>query len=91
MHLNKWIWKHDDDEYLKIFCKSWKFGARSNVEPFLSLAGFLESFCKFWRTELAAMLSPSPVLRRFEEIVFDLAAMFEFKLSLRIFYELAVM
>ena len=69
------------------------FGARSNVEPFLGLTGIFEELCKFWILELAAMLSPFPVLRIFEKLWFDLTAMFESNPSSRISvdYELAAM
>ena len=69
------------------------FGSRSNVEPFLGLAGIFEELCKFWILELAAMLSPFLILRIFEKIWFDLTAIFEFKPSSRISidYELAAM
>ncbi|XXG88196.1 hypothetical protein AAC387_Pa12g0440 [Persea americana] len=62
------------------------FGARSNVEPFLGLAGIFKELCKFWILELATMLSPFLVLRIFEKIWLDLAAMFEFEPSSRILH-----
>ncbi|KAJ8644302.1 hypothetical protein MRB53_006050 [Persea americana] len=63
------------------------------LSPFLVLWGFSKELCKFWILELAAMLSPFPVLRIFEKIWFDLTAIFEFKPSSRISidYELAAM
>ncbi|KAJ8632963.1 hypothetical protein MRB53_026299 [Persea americana] len=49
------------------------------LSPFLVLQGFSEELCKFWILELTTMLSPFPILRIFEKLWFDLAAMFEFK------------
>ena len=81
----KWNWKYDS-AHLEIFCKSWDLELAAMLSPFLVLRGFSEELCKFWILELAAMLSPFPVLRIFEKIWFDLAAMFEFKPSSRIFH-----
>ncbi|XXG42035.1 hypothetical protein AAC387_Pa01g2386 [Persea americana] len=77
----------------KSFRKSWDLELAAMLSPFLVLRGFSEELCKFWILELAAMLSPFPILRIFEKLWFDLAAMFEFEPSLRIFhdYGLAVM
>ncbi|XXG73073.1 hypothetical protein AAC387_Pa07g2051 [Persea americana] len=81
----EWNWK-DDSAHLEIFSQVLGFGACNNVEPFLGLAGIFEELWKFWILELAAVLSPFLFLQIFEKLWFDLAAMFEFKLSLRIFH-----
>ncbi|KAJ8635793.1 hypothetical protein MRB53_010060 [Persea americana] len=57
------------------------------LSPSLVLRGFFEELCKFWILELAAMLSPFPILWIFEKLWLDLAAMFEFEPSLRIFHD----
>ncbi|XXG41993.1 hypothetical protein AAC387_Pa01g2352 [Persea americana] len=57
------------------------------LSPFLVLQGFSEELCKFWILELTAMLSPFPILRIFEKLWLDLAVMFEFEPSSRIFHD----
>ncbi|XXG59062.1 hypothetical protein AAC387_Pa04g1205 [Persea americana] len=57
------------------------------LSPFLVLQGFPEELCKFWILELATMLSHFPILRIFEKLWLDLAAVFEFEPSSRIFHD----
>ena len=71
----------------KSFRKSWDLELAAMLSPFLVLRGFSEELCKFWILELAAMLSPFPILRIFEKLWLDLAAMFEFEPSSRIFHD----
>ncbi|KAJ8648959.1 hypothetical protein MRB53_001982 [Persea americana] len=71
----------------KSFRKSWDLELAAMLSPFLVLRGFSEELCKFWILELAAMLSPFPILRIFEKLWLDLAAMFEFELSSRVFHD----
>ena len=70
----------------KSFRKSWDLELAAMLSLFFVLRGFFKELCKFWILELAAMLSPFLVLLIFEKIWLDLAAMFEFKPSSKIFH-----